>query len=373
VAAPEIRRVLLNSADPVLKTTSQPKRLLNVEGALNQAKGLPTELDTLTAVTLPRERTQNVDIVVTLPNTTVSAMDVMFLIDTTGSYQDDIDTLQAQATRIINDLSARGIDVQFGVASFADFPIGSYGSSTADDQAYFLNQPITNNVAAVHAADDNLDNPLHSGEDAPESQLEALFQLASGAGLDINHDGDFTDDAEIRPSNAGWRAGALKVVVLATDAPFHDHATEPSYPGPTRQEAIAALRTQGVIVIGLDSGDTGGDLADEVQATGGTLFALSSNSAEIAERIAQAITEQLREVDLTLETVSEDRWVDSVSPAAFSHVKPGETKTFQVTLKGIANEGMLGQLYRVYFWARADNSAVIRRVAIPVVVPREAS
>ena len=89
---------------------------------LTQGIGLETKPDTI--LSLGSTATVTVDI--QLPAAGVNALDIVFLIDQSGSYADDIDTLQSQASRIIDDLNGRDIDVRFGVAGFADFPVGSY-------------------------------------------------------------------------------------------------------------------------------------------------------------------------------------------------------------------------------------------------------
>ena len=370
LSAPEIKQILLSTAEP-LDIDNKPKLLLNAHRALIDASatiGVPFEV--LPEVSLSSGETKKVSFSVTLPTATVSSMDVLFLIDTTSSYGDDIDTLQSRAMEILNNLSSRGIDVQFGVASFADFPFSPYGDPSYGDQAFYLNQPITNNLEAVQAAISQLDNPLHYGGDIPESQLEALYQAATGSGLDLNSDGDYSDLGDLAPANIGWRTGSLKVVILATDAPFHNPELE-AYFGPTFGEVIDALNAKGIAVIGLDSGSAGPDLSRVVDATGGALFELSSGSSEIADRIYQGITGHLQQVTLSVERVSGQEWVPSVDPSSFSNVQAGESRTFTVTLEGKKRNGVTVQNYNVFLWVRADNSAIEKRVRIPIVVPSE--
>ncbi len=368
--APEVRRILLTSADQSSAIVHSPRLFLNAERAVTTAKGLLTvPLESLPTTTLGIGETAVTTVSITLPASTVPTLDVMFLIDTTGSYGDDIATLQSQAQQIIDNISSRGIDVQFGVASFADVPIFPFGSDSCGDKAFYLNQPITTNISLVRAGINSLDKPLHCGADEPEAQLEALFQVATGAGKDRNGDGDFADIGELPPTTIGWRTGSLKIVVLATDASFHDHAVDPSYPGPTFTETLDALKRAGIIVIGLDSGNTAGDLRRVVDATGGSLFQLSSNSADIANKIATGVTDVLRQVTLTLDRVSEGRWIKNISPESFANVRPGETRNFTVTLEGQMRSGLLRQNYDVLVWALANSSATVKRIRLPIRVP----
>lgn len=380
LSAPEIRYILLDTAtssvlfsdDAIKQGATGPKLLLNAINSVNSAK-LTTgvSLRTLSEISLLKDATTDVTFPITVPPASVSSLDVLFLIDTTGSYGDDIDTLQAKAEEIINNLSGRGIDVQFGVASFADFPFNPYGDASSGDKAFYLNQSITGNTDAVINAINQLDNPLHWGYDEPESQLEALYQCATGMGRDLSGDGNFTDPGELRPANIGWRTGSLKIILFATDAPFHDPDKE-TYYGANFTQTIDALKAKGIKVMGLQSGSmaqTSVDMKRITDATDGSLYALSSNSGEIADKIAQGITEALKEVKLGIQKISEGRWVTNISPEAYTSVKPGETRNFTITLKGRKNKTNMIQSYNVYLWIKADDSAIVKRVRIPVIVP----
>ena len=396
LSAPETRAILIRSANvpltprstaenraesnadcrffPASESTWEavtPRGILNLDttvetALLTQGVGLETKPDTV----LSLGSTAVVTVDVRLPAAGVNALDIVFLIDQSGSYSDDIDTLQAQASRIIDDLNDRGIDVRFGVAGFADFPVGGYGGT--GDAAYRLYQGLTSDAGSVKSAIERLDHPLMQGGDGPESQLEALFQVATGSGRDANRDGDFADPEDVRPSSVGWREGALPVVMLATDAPFHDRAGEPSYPGPTKEETLDALNERGLIVFGMQSGDLSSarrDIREVAIATGGKTFALASDSSTIAETIAEAVTGALSSLDVSLEPIAGGEWVTSIDPTSQTG-EPGETVTFTVNLTGKRESSIDDLAYHVYLWARADGRALLKRVAIPICVGR---
>ena len=89
------------------------------------------------------------------------------------------------------------------------------------------------------------------GDDDPESQLAALYQAVMGVGQDTNFDGDFNDDVDIAPGQqANFRPGAVKIIIMWTDAPFHTPA-DPGYPGPNFQTVINALNAAGVWFVGI--------------------------------------------------------------------------------------------------------------------------
>ena len=321
-----------------------PTGILNFGGAVNTALlAQDIDLASLDVISLGLGETTTVPLEVTLPEAGVAALDLVFLIDRSGSYADDINTLQSQAESIISSLSDTGIDIQFGVAGFADFPISPFGSSA--DEPFSILQTLTSDSAAAIAGIDALDQPLQSGNDSPESQYEALFQVASNA--------------------LGFREGALPVILFATDADFHDSDVETTYPGAGRTETLDALRDNNITVFGLQSGGSSSatvrlnELATE---TDGQVFNLDSASSEIATAISDAVNAALQEADITLRQISGSEWITNVTPLVHEDVQAGETVTFDVEFTGIRNADSIVDLdYEVYLWAFADEEALITR------------
>ena len=299
-----------------------------------------------------------------------SCLDVLLLVDTTASLWDDIDSLQSAQEALVQELAGLSTGTRIGVASFADFPLEGWGSSFYGDDAYVLRQPLTTDTEAVLEAISSLDQPLGNGGDLPESQLEALYQAATGAGRDLDGDGGFDGPGEIQPAGVGWRSGAVKVIVLATDAPFHDPSTDAGYPGASAEEALAALLERGIVVIGLDSGDSGGDVESIVDQTGGELFALSSDGAGIADAVVDGLDLVTGSVTLSLEAVSDpEGFVTTVSPAWISSVGAGDTHTFEVTFEGVLASPVAPlEFGNIRLWIRADDG-VAARVPVEITVP----
>src|SRR6185295_10937879 len=84
-----------------------------------------------------------------------------------------------------------GSDLAFGVGRFED-----YSTSANGDRPFILSQPIiTDDTVGFSTAIDaalNRKTP-GGGGDLPETDIEALFQVATGVGFDGNNDGDRTD------------------------------------------------------------------------------------------------------------------------------------------------------------------------------------
>ena len=240
-------------------------------------------------------------------------LDVVLLFDDTGSFSGAGPTLVTSFPTIITQLLTQfpGGDFAFGVSKFEDY-------AGATDRPYILNQPIiTDDTIGFNNAINAALNRISpgGGGSLPESDIEALFQLATGAGFDGNGDGDTTDSGIAGqaltqtnpgaggdvpaystfmpdlPNNVlpptipvtatpadgmGFRPGAQHIVLLATDAAITYQpdglatytgvggvtvpaiqitqggtANSPGGRGATIQNTINALIARGIQVVGL--------------------------------------------------------------------------------------------------------------------------
>lgn len=383
LSAPETRYLLMKGAETSISFTDMkvakfrgytgpdatgPAQQLHVGNAAAAARlTRDARLQVLDTVHLALGQSQKVSFDVDIPSTGVRALDVVFVIDVSGSYENDIATFKGQAGGIVDALLARGIDVQFGVTEFADFPLSPYGAT--GDVPFRRLARLTADKEAVLAGINAL--RLKDGNDEAESQLEALYQAATGKGRDINGDGAIDATiGDIAPQPVGWRTGAAKVVLFATDARFHDSDTEPRYPGVGFKAAVAALQAQGIKVIALQSGTTGtaaADIARLVSATGGSSYQLSTDSARVAEAIAAGIDASLAEVDVTVESIAGAEWIGKITQDK-ARARPGEMVRFTAELTGQRNASIDALKYDLYLWVRANASALLQRVRIPVEV-----
>jgi hypothetical protein len=175
-------------------------------------------------------------------STAVPALDVFFLMDTTGSMTGEIQNLQnALTSTVIPGITTAVANSEFGVGALEDFPISPYGSTdpigtTNDDcrqgtnqpdQPLKLMQPITasttavqTGVAALSTMNGNNVVPIGCGDDWPEGSMESIYQAASGSGLTgpsptsvpANHTGI---------GGVGFRQGTMPVIVTISDADSH--------------------------------------------------------------------------------------------------------------------------------------------------------
>ncbi|MBS0260837.1 MAG: cadherin domain-containing protein [Planctomycetes bacterium] len=251
----------------------------------------------------------------TLPNTgaLTNLVDVFLLFDDTGSFVNNSPIVRAAFPDIITQLqsSLPGTDLGFGVGRFEEYANFAYEYSTG--RPFVLNQPIvaastTGYMTAIQAALDRT-TPGYGG-DQPETDIEALYQLVTGVGFDGNNNGSVLDSGaaglastQLNPGDSGdvpsfasfqadasnsvmaaagnvggggFRAGALPVILLATDTGFAYQPqgetavtgvggislpvlslTETSRPttpfnyGAGLQQTVTALNSLGALVIGL--------------------------------------------------------------------------------------------------------------------------
>jgi len=346
--------------------------VLNIAAALDELldRGTPAPTEPPVHVSVDAGEEQWIDVRVRIPEEIFGLMDVVFLVDVSGSFDDDIATFQRRAEEIVAVLAEQAGNVALGIASFSDFDTAGYGEP--GDHAFEVRQTITTDVSKVYRALDELDDPLQVGGDDRESQWEALFQCASASGRDIDGDGAYDGPGEFPPLAIGWRSGSLRLIVLSTDAGFHDAASEPEYPGASSDEALAALRAIGAIVVGLDSGSAGDELRLATEETGGTVHSLSADSREVVDAILEATAAISEEIDVRLTPVADVyEFVDDIEPEVHHNVEPGDEVAFSVRLVGRLARGAELQTIRFNLEVRARGVAVVLRIPVYIEIPPE--
>ncbi len=143
------------------------------------------------AVSIPATRgAQRIDFTVDRAAQAVRKLDLMLVIDTTGSMGDEIRYLQSELAAIIDGVKARHpqLDLRLGFVFYRDLG-DDYVTSTA---------PLSADIAAGQAA--LKQQGASGGGDYPEAMDQALIRAAGQA----------------------WRADAAKTMLLVADAPPHD-------------------------------------------------------------------------------------------------------------------------------------------------------
>jgi subtilase family serine protease len=311
--------------------------------------------------------------------------DVVFLFDISGSFDDDISAFRTQAQSIMTAMTQELGDVQFGVTTFSDFPFEPWGDSWIGDEAFYLDQPLTADTSQVQ----NVLTSIYTryGNDGPESQLEALYQTATGAGRDINNDGDFDDKGELQPTNIGWRRGSRRIIFFATDAEFHKNTDTgyevPQYPGPSCEETIAALTDNGIAVVGLLADSSWGTAYDDtakivtgteaVKDDGSPLiFYYSSSGSSITEAMLNALPNAIK-VSLTLQTANDEHgFYTTCNPEESPRLGPEEIASFSLTFKGTIEQDFEPKAYDFDLEIWENNTLLVNTIPVQITVPAKA-
>ena len=267
-------------------------------------------------------------------------LDLTLLLDLSGSYDDDLVTIKGMASDLFDHItSCPDVDsATFGVASFVDVPLAPWGSLAAGDYAYKLDQDLTDDKTTWLNSINGL--TTYYGGDGPQNQYIALYQAATGAGMDADGNG-LVDTWDVAPGGAPtWRENATRVVAISTDASFHtpgdSTCTEAGYPcpmdypGPDRDATVAALNAAGIKVIAIKAPGAGGEMDDLAMATGGAVKTTGEGSAGIGDAIIEALQEMTG--DVTYEVTGCEGLDITLDPTLHEDVAGETTVSFLETI-----------------------------------------
>ncbi|MEA2024623.1 MAG: hypothetical protein U9N79_10115, partial [Actinomycetota bacterium] len=278
-------------------------------------------------------------------------LDVCLIVDLSGSYGDDLPNIKMLAPGIWDDIVAGGVsDLQMGLASFVDFPFNEWGDFASGDYAYRLDQQLTPTKATWVAAVNAMATTW--GYDEPESQYEAFYQVATGAGNDVEEPGTIPTGQQ-----CNFREDATKVAMLTTDASFHnagDGGGPFPYPGASAVDTTNALVDGDITVIGLKAPGAGGELDALAAATGGAVELTTSTSSDIADAILAAL--KAIDVDVSMESDCSYPISTTFSPDSLT-VESGEDAVFVETIAVAADAP--GGTYECVDWALINGEPML--------------
>ena len=420
-------------------------------GVSNPAVGHVSPLSITTSLAAGSSHRQSVSL--TLPNTgaLTNLVDVFLLFDDTGSFVNNSPIVRAAFPDIISQLQTTlpGIDLGFGVGRLEEY--ANFAWEYATGRPFILNQPIvaassSGYLAAIQAAL-NRTTPGYGG-DQPETDIEALYQLVTGRGFDGNNNGSVLDSGpaglaatQLNPGSsgdvpsfasfaadsannvmpaagsiggAGFRAGALPIILLATDTGFAyqpqgetsvtglggvtvpvSSLTQTSRPetpfnyGAGLQQTITGLNALGALVIGLgtnteatldprqgleaiskltgatnqSTGTIANGTADPIAPGDPLYFQIASGfGASVANGVTSAIQNAVTNVAVDIDVQASDPRVHIINhTGTLRSIGAGSTATFDVEFVG---DG-IPHRFDLQF-VRAGTSVVLG--SIPVVI-----
>jgi hypothetical protein len=253
----------------------------------------------------------------------LAVVDIMFLIDSSGSMSDEIESVRRGLRETVVP-GVRGAipDAAFGVAFFGEFPVEPHGPRGVEP--YELRAPITADVTRVEAALDGY--PNWGNFDDPEAAIEGLYQVMTGNGYGSPDTPGYIAASTGCPmgglGGVCFRLDALPIVMLITDAPMHNGPNGNNYefspPPHTYAETVSAVRALDALVLGLGAEDSGRpsphpDLQALTEATGSLdgngeplWFSIGARGDAIGARIVEAVQFVASEVPLDVDAVAED-------------------------------------------------------------------
>ena len=189
---------------------------------------------------------------------TSGVLDVMFLIDTSGSMGGEISAAKTVAADILSGLAAFG-DLASGTGYYSEpGSVGVYRDLTTDTATGIQN---INDINLLLGG---------GGGDFPEEGINGVYEAATGA---------------------SWRPGSSRFIIALGDATFKESD------GVTLADAQSALAAEGITFIGLDFGNLtypfqGIDPTVLADATGGSIIdATSTDPDSITDAIIAGVTE----------------------------------------------------------------------------------
>lgn len=197
---------------------------------------------------------------------TSAALDLIFCIDVTGSMEDDIASVKAAASNIVNTVSAKNEDYRVAIIAYRDWD-DSMGLPMFEDYAFSTDKSVI--IANINSLS------VGGGDDEPEAVLEALMRAIDSRAV------------------GGWRNNVNKQVIVMGDAPPHD----PSREGLTAASvARAAEEADPVVIQAIVVGNEGVYSSEAVEAfrqlaelTGGNFF-----EADDASKVPEILQETIK-------------------------------------------------------------------------------
>ena len=173
---------------------------------------------------------------------TRGVVDLVFLLDVTGSMQPCIEAVKQSIGRFVEDMTQADAnndspikDWRIKVCGYRD-----YKSSAVN---WLVNKPFVKTVPEVLSQISSEDMQAAGGGDEPESVLDALMVLARTEQSGVQ-------DSE-SPDKWRMRGTATRVVVFFTDATFNTPTSAPeAAPGATVEDVVSALMGARIVICG---------------------------------------------------------------------------------------------------------------------------
>jgi len=168
-------------------------------------------------------------------------VDIVVLLDVSGSMQECIDAVKGSISTFISGLAAKDANNESPIKDWR-MKIAGYRDHQHNEATWFVDNPFVKDSAAVQAQLSAPNMQASGGGDEPESLLDALLKLAKMEESGVQ-DGEDSNK---------WRSrGTVKrAIIFFTDATYKSPMTIPEASGGGVADVLSALSTTEVILCG---------------------------------------------------------------------------------------------------------------------------
>lgn len=249
----------------------------------------------------------------------IPKLDVVLVIDVTGSMAGVIGEVTRSAETIANDVRAVVPDTQFALVTLADYAGNGGGLlslfveyGAPGDYPWRLDQDFTPDMQLIQQALEDI-VLLHGGDD-PESYLRALYEAQF----------------------LSWRSGARRIVILFGDVNAHDpdpgrDATEGTADDLTQNVVLTDLASNYITVLAIYTNVRYQTFYDTIAMdTGGQAFHLYATDqvAEVVQALVEETVTNIQVVSLAVDS-SQSAWL-TWEPGLYRDVAPEAEYDFDV-------------------------------------------
>lgn len=231
----------------------------------------------------------NIDMVRT--DTAAASLDLVFIQDISGSFKDDLVTVNSNLESLMDSITDRVSDTRFGLTTFSDIPDEDKGFGNVGDSPFTLALPLTSDKSALKREYANI--VLEIGGDTRESQLIALKETC------------------LAP--LGYRDNSKKILFLFTDAQYHTNSQDSRYP--TEESVIQAINELGAFTV---FGFHSSSLFDSYEEFRYALKGLSTTIGSASETLADAVIEGLEASQQTIKSPLSGKVYDALAGSSIN-------------------------------------------------------
>jgi hypothetical protein len=168
-------------------------------------------------------------------------VDIVILLDVSGSMQACIDAVKSSVSTFIEGLSSRDANDEAPIKDWR-IKVCGYRDQKVNATDWFVDNPFVRDVPSVQAQIAAANLQASGGGDEPESLLDALYKLATIGEAGVQD----TED----PYKWRVRGTSARTIIFFTDASFNQPMTLPEAAGGGIEDVLTLLMSNRIIVCG---------------------------------------------------------------------------------------------------------------------------